>query len=173
VTWKASDPDGDDLVADVDFRPAAGDAPWVPMRRAVRGNAFGFDSRLLPDGRYLFRVTASDRPGNPDDPKSDAMVSDPVVVDNTPPAITLVSASSGKGGPVIRVRVTDALSPVAAVGWSVGAGAWTRAASDDGMTDSPDESYTISLQPENRGAYVLVRAVDAAGNTSSLSIVAP
>lgn len=173
VTWKAADPDGDDLVADVDFRPASGDGPWVPMRRGVRGNAFGFDSRLLPDGRYLFRVTASDRPGNPDDPRSAAAVSDPVLVDNTPPAIALVSASREKGAPVLRVRVTDALSPVAAVGWSVDAGPWTRAAADDGMTDSPEESYTISLQPENRGAYVLVRAVDAAGNTSSLSIVAP
>ncbi|HET9793751.1 MAG TPA: two-component regulator propeller domain-containing protein, partial [Thermoanaerobaculia bacterium] len=173
VTWKASDPDGDDLVADVDFRPAGGNGPWVPMRRGVRGNAFGFDSRLLPDGRYLFRVTASDRSGNPDDPKSDTMVSDPILVDNSPPSISLVSASAGKNGPVLRVRVTDALSPVAAAGWSVNAGPWMRAAADDGMTDSPDESYTISLQPENRGAYVLVRAVDAAGNTSSLSIVAP
>jgi len=172
VTWKASDPDGDELVADVDFRPIDGNG-WVPMRRGVRGNAFGFDSRLLPDGRYVFRVTASDRTGNPDDPKNDALVSDPVLVDNTPPAIALVSASAGKGGPVIRVRVTDALSPLAAVGWSVDAGSWTRAAAEDGMTDSPDESYTISLQPENRGAYVLVRAADAAGNTSSLSIVAP
>ncbi len=173
VTWKASDPDGDDLVADIDFRPAGGSGPWVPMRRGVRGNAFGFDSRLLPDGRYLFRATASDRTGNPDDPKSDAMVSDPVLVDNTPPAIALVSSTGGKSGPVLRVRVTDALSPIGAVGWSVNAGAWTRAAADDGMTDSPDESYTISLQPENRGAYVLIRAVDAAGNTSSLSVVAP
>jgi hypothetical protein len=173
VTWKASDPDGDELVADVDFRPAGVSGPWVPMRRSVRGNAFGFDSRLLPDGRYLFRVTASDRPGNPDDPRSDATVSDPVLVDNTPPAITLVSSTREKSGAVLRVRVADALSPIAAAGWSVDAGAWTRAAADDGMTDSPQESYTISLQPEIRGAYVLVRAVDAAGNTSSLSIVAP
>ncbi|HET7452652.1 MAG TPA: two-component regulator propeller domain-containing protein, partial [Thermoanaerobaculia bacterium] len=173
VTWKASDPDGDELVADGDFRPASGDAPGVAMRRGVRGNSFGFDSRLLPDGRYLFRVTVSDRPGNPEDPRSESMVSDPVVVDNTPPVISLVSATAAKSGPVLRVRVVDALSPIAAVGWSVSAGPWVRAAADDGMTDSPEESYTISLQPESRGAYVLVRAVDAAGNTSSLSIVAP
>jgi hypothetical protein len=173
VTWKASDPDGDELVADVDFRPAGSPERWVPMRRGVRGNAFGFDSRLLPDGRYLFRVTASDRTGNPDDPRSDSMVSDPVLVDNTPPVISLVSSERGKSGPVLRVKVSDALSPVAAVGWSVDAGPWTRAAADDGMTDSPQESYTISLQPEIRGAYVLIRAVDAAGNTSSLSVPAP
>jgi len=173
VTWKASDPDGDELVSDVEFRPADGSGSWIPMRRGVRGNSFGFDSRLLPDGRYLFRVTASDRVVNPEDPKSDSTVSDPVVVDNTPPVITLVSSSREKGVPTLRLRVTDALSPLSAVGWSVAAAPWQRASSDDGMTDSRDESYTISLLPENRGAYVLIRAVDAAGNSSSLSVIAP
>ena len=143
------------------------------MRRAVHGNAFGFDSRLLPDGRYVFRVTASDRTVNADDPRSDSGVSDPVLIDNTPPAISLSSSGSDKRGGVLHVRVADALSPIAAVGWSVDAGPWTRATPDDGMTDSPGESYTISLQRENRGAYVLIRAVDTAGNTSSLSVVAP
>ena len=173
VTWKATDPDGDELVADVAFRPIHGSESWIPMRRAVHGNAFGFDSRLLPDGRYVFRVTASDRTVNADDPRSDSAVSDPVLIDNTPPAISLSSSGSDKRGGVLQVRVADALSPIAAVGWSVDAGPWTRATPDDGMTDSPGESYTISLQRENRGAYVLIRAVDTAGNTSSLSVVAP
>ena len=173
VTWKATDPDGDDLVSDVEFRPADGDGPWVVMRRGVRGSSFGFDSRLLPDGRYLFRVTASDRPSNPEDPKSDSSVSDPVVIDNTPPVVTLLSATRGKSGAVLKVHVVDALSPLSAVGWSVDAGPWTRAVADDGMTDSRDESYTISVQPEARGAYILIRAVDAAGNSSSLSVAAP
>lgn len=175
VTWKAADPDGDELVADVDFRPGAagGAGSWIPMRRGVHGNSFGFDSRLLPDGSYLFRVAVSDRTVNPDDARSDSAESDPVVVDNTPPAIAPVSAGREKGTAVLRVRVADALSPLSAVGWSVNAGPWQRAAADDGMTDSREESYTISLPTVTHGAYVLVRAVDAAGNASSLSIPAP
>ena len=173
VTWKAADPDGDELVADVDFRPSEGTGSWIAMRRGVHGNSFGFDSRLLPDGRYLFRVAVSDRTVNPDDPRSDSATSDPVLVDNTPPAIAVVSADREKGTAVLRLKVADALSPLSAVGWSVNAGPWQRAVADDGMTDSREESYTISLATVSHGAYVLVRAVDAAGNSSSFSIAAP
>ena len=173
VTWKAADPDGDELVADIEFRPAESAGSWIPVRRGVHGNSFGFDSRLLPDGRYLFRVTVSDRTVNPDDARSDSALSDPVLVDNTPPAIAVVSSAREKGGAVLRLKVSDALSPLSAVGWSVNAGPWQRATADDGMTDSREESYTISLPTVVHGAYVLVRAVDTAGNSSSLSIAAP
>jgi hypothetical protein len=173
VTWKAADPDGDELVADIDFRPAESAGSWIPVRRAVHGNSFGFDSRLLPDGRYVFRVTVSDRTVNPDDARSDSALSDPVLIDNTPPAIAVVSSGREKAGVVLRLKVTDALSPLAAVGWSVDAGPWQRATADDGMTDSREESYTISIPTASHGAYVLIRAVDTAGNSSSLSIASP
>jgi hypothetical protein len=100
----------------------------------------------------------SDRTVNPDDARSDSALSDPVLIDNTPPAIAVVSSGREKAGVVLRLKVTDALSALAAVGWSVDAGPWQRATADDGMTDSREES---------------IRAVDTAGNSSSLSIASP
>ncbi len=172
VSWKASDPDGDELSADVDFRPE-GSGKWISMRDRVKGSSFGFDSSLLPDGRYLFRVTVSDAAANADDPKSDSRVSDPVLIDNTPPRIEVISSSRESGRTVIRLRVTDASSPLSALFWSLDAGPWGRGDADDGMTDSPAESYTIRLDPESHGAYLLVRALDAAGNAASTSVAVP
>ncbi len=172
VAWKAADPEGDEMVYDVDFRPE-GSGAWVSLRRDWKVPSLTFDSRLLPDGHYRFRVTASDRPSNPDDPKASSKVSDEVLIDNTPPAIEVVSASREKGVPVVRLRVRDASSPLAGVEWSVNALRWTRAAAEDGMTDSPEESYRISLRPEDRGAYLLIRATDAAGNAASKSLTVP
>ncbi|MGH9441396.1 MAG: hypothetical protein ACRD16_03905 [Thermoanaerobaculia bacterium] len=172
VSWKASDPDGDELTADIDFRPE-GSRSWVSMRKDVKGSSFGFDSSLLPDGHYVFRVTASDEAANPDDPKRDSRVSDPVLIDNTPPRIEVVSSGREAGRPVIRLRVSDASSPLSAVFWSVNAGAWSQGAAADGMTDSPAESYTIRLDPETHGAYLLIRALDAAGNAASTSVAVP
>jgi ligand-binding sensor domain-containing protein len=172
VSWKATDPDGDELSADVDFRPE-GSPKWVPMRQNLKGSSFGFDSSLLPDGRYVFRVTLSDAASNPDDPKSDSRDSDPILIDNTPPRIEVIPPGRNADRGVIHVRVSDASSPLAAVLWSVNAGPWSRANADDGMTDSPAESYTIKLNPSSRTAYLLIRALDAAGNAASTSVPVP
>lgn len=170
LAWKSSDPDGDDVVADIEFRPE-GSKAWIPLRRNLRGSAFTFDSDLLPGGRYRFRLTVSDRDANPDEARSVSRESEPVLVDNTPPDIELAEPASGSRS--LRIRVHDAASPISTVAWSLSARPWKLLAADDGMSDSQEESYTIPIGPESRGEYVLIRAVDAAGNASSRSFVAP
>jgi hypothetical protein len=172
VTWKATDPDGDELLTDLEFRPA-GSPTWIAMRKELRGSSFGFDSSLLPDGRYVFRATVSDSGSNPDDPKSDSKLSDPVLIDNSPPRIDILKASREGDRFVVRLKVTDASSPIAVAAWSLEAGPWNRMVPDDGMTDSPSESYKISLKPEARGGYLLIRAADSAGNPASVSLAVP
>ena len=52
-------------------------------------NTYTLDGDVLADGRYFFRVTASDRPSNPADLARQAeLVSAPVLIDNTPPVVT-------------------------------------------------------------------------------------
>jgi len=172
LTWKAVDPEGDEMVYALDFRPENSER-WMSMRKNLKSSSFTFDSAILPDGRYEFRVTASDRPANPEDPKSGSKISDPIAIDNAPPVIDVLDSGKAQKEPTVRLRVTDAASPLALVEWSVNAGSWNRAAADDGMTDSPTETYTIVLKPEQRGEYLLIRAFDAAGNVSSRSLVVP
>ena len=69
----------------------------------------------------------------------------------------------------IRFEVVDAASPVTEVEYSVNAHEWVTLVPDDGLSDSPKESYSITLKPENRSGYLLVRATDASRNVAAAS----
>ena len=62
LTWKASDPDQDPLVFDLEFRPAASER-WVSLKKGLRESFYSFDTASLPDGDYVFRLSASDERG--------------------------------------------------------------------------------------------------------------
>src|SRR5205085_1084606 len=87
VGWQADDPDGDRLVFDVWFR-GEGEQEWKSIRTNLHDNSWAVDGDSLADGRYYFKVTASDREANASGSAKDAeLVSAPVLVDNTPPAV--------------------------------------------------------------------------------------
>ena len=50
-------------------RPAG--SKWIVLRKDVRESFYSFDTTSLPDGEYVFRVTASDAESNPADAKTD------------------------------------------------------------------------------------------------------
>ncbi|HWD98765.1 MAG TPA: hypothetical protein VG345_07000, partial [Bryobacteraceae bacterium] len=64
ISWQADDPDGDKLVYDVQFR-GDGEHDWKFLRRNLHENSVTIDGDSLADGRYFFKVTASDREANP------------------------------------------------------------------------------------------------------------
>ncbi len=168
IQWKATDPDGDPMAYEIDFRPAGG-SKWMVLRKEVHDSSYSFDSTSLPDGEYVFRVTASDAESNPTDAKSTARDSPPVRLDNTPPVIRETSRSAG----VLEVEVTDGGSPLAEAEYSVDAQKWTRVEARDGLSDSPRETYVIRLPAEARGGYLLVRVTDSARNVATESFTAP
>jgi Two component regulator propeller len=168
IQWKASDPDGDSLAYDVEFRPTGG-SKWLVLRKDVRDSSYPFDSTSLPDGDYVFRVTASDAESNPGDAKTTARESSPVRLDNTPPVIQEISRGAG----LLEVEVKDAGSPLAEAEYSVDARKWTRVEAKDGLSDSPVESYVIRLPRDAGGGYLLVRVTDASRNVATASFAAP
>ena len=92
LRWTAADPNGDDLVYDLSFRPAsaAGDreGDWLEVVKDLKEDHYSFDAMSLPDGIYRFRLRASDLPSNdPDAALVAERVSDPVVIDHTPPGL--------------------------------------------------------------------------------------
>ena len=168
LQWKASDPDGDPLTYELEFH-AAGAKKWVPLRKDLRDAFYAFDSTSLPDGDYVFRLTASDADSNPTDAKSAARESAPVRVDNTPPVIRQTQSAAG----LFEFEATDAGSPVTEAEYSVDAKKWTRVEPKDGLSDSLRESYSIRLPADARGGYLLVRVTDASRNVASASFAAP
>ncbi len=168
LQWKATDPDGDPLSYELEFR-AVSSSRWMTLRKDVRDGYYAFDSTSLPDGDYVFRVTASDAENNPGDAKTTGRESAPVRIDNTPPAIRPLSSASG----VFQFEAVDAASPVTEAEYSIDAKKWTRIEPADGLSDSLRETYAIKLPPDAKGGYLLVRVTDASRNVASASFTAP
>ena len=169
LTWKATDPDGDALAYDLEFRPVAS-SRWLPLRKNLKETFYSFDSTSLPDGDYLFRVTASDAEANPDDKKTASRESSPVLVDNTPPVIR----RTGSGGvATFEFEAADAASPILEAEYSVDAKEWIRIEPKDGLSDSLTESYAIPLDGKAHGGFLLIRVTDAARNVAAASFALP
>ena len=168
LQWKATDPDGDSLVYELSFRPANG-SKWLLLRADLRESSYSFDSSSLPDGEYVFRVTASDADANPGEGKTASRDSSPVRIDNTPPALRETSRGPG----FVEIEAADSASPILEADYSVDAKRWIRIEPKDGLSDSPRETYRIVLPADAHGAYVLVRVTDAARNVATLPIAAP
>src|SRR5260370_23358892 len=93
----------------------------------------------MPDGLYELRLTVNDARDNPDTPLSDTKEGTEFQVDNTPPQITYTTSGND-----VTVHVTDKLSPIGRVEYSIDAQKWIRIQPLDGISDSPDETYKLS-----------------------------
>jgi hypothetical protein len=169
VTWKATDADGDALTYELEFRPSPGDGRWMPLKKGLRETFYSFDTTSLPDGDYVFRVTASDGEANPDEKKTASRETPAVTVDNTPPVIRKTAGSPG----VFEFEAVDAASPILEAEYSVDAKEWVRVEPKDGLSDSPRELYAIRLDPKLSSGFLLVRVTDSARNTAAASFTIP
>jgi hypothetical protein len=163
LTWSASDANGDTLEYDVEYRHV-GASDFRPLRSALSEAVLTWDTTSVPDGRYVVRVRASDRRGNPPDLAAEGVQeSEPFQVDNTPPLITLNATAAG-----VRAEVTDAASPIRRLEYSLDAGRWIEAHPEDGIADSRSETFTLRpAATPGRDQVVVVRALDRHGNSAS------
>ncbi len=168
LTWKATDADNDTLTYDIAFRPA-GSEHWLTLKKGLKEAFYSFDTAALPDGEYVFRLSASDVESNPEEGKSSSRDSSNIVVDNTPPVIRRLPGGAG----VFEFEARDNASPVFEVEYSVDAREWVRVEPTDGLSDSPLETYRIRLDPKWKGAFLLIRVTDASRNTAAASFTLP
>ena len=168
LTWKATDADNDTLTYDLEFKPAES-GHWLPLKKGLREPFYSFDTAALPDGEYVFRLTASDAESNPEEGKTFSRESSPVIVDNTPPVIARLPGAPG----VFEFEARDGASPILEAEYSVDAREWVRVEPKDGLSDSPLEAYRIKLDPKWKGAFLLIRVTDAARNVAAASFVLP
>ena len=172
ITWQAEDPDGDKLVYAVYFR-GEDEREWKLLKENLHENTYAIDGDALADGRYFFRVTASDREANPAaSARESDLVSSPVLIDNTPPVVHAGAPRRNGAAVEIDVEASDAASPLRRCEYSVDAGPWTPLEAADGVIDSPQESFHVSLRNIAPGEHVVaIRAVDSAGNAGLAKVV--
>src|SRR5262249_12794989 len=105
LTWQATDPNDDTLNYKVMYRTIA-ETDWHVLAENLTQTYYTIDGNRLPDGTYLFKVVASDLPGNP---ASTALTSeettDAIEIDNTPPTIRV-------SGPVVTGQSADVIFDV-------------------------------------------------------------
>jgi hypothetical protein len=172
ITWQADDPDGDRLIYNLYFRGEE-ESQWKLLRADMAENVYTLDGDVLADGRYFFRVTASDRPSNPADLARQAeLVSAPVLIDNTPPVVTPGMPRRAGARLEIDVDAEDRGSVLRRCEYSVDAGPWSPVEAADGVTDSMREQFPIRLEGFPSGEHLIsVRVYDAAGNAGLAKVV--
>lgn len=172
IVWQAEDPDGDRLLYDVYFR-GDGETQWKLLKSAMHDNSLTFDADVFADGKYFFRVIASDREANPPASAREAqLTSAPVMIDNTPPTVTVGTA--GRTGATARLEfeAADAASPLRRCEYSLDAGNWVPVEAADGVIDSLREKFALDLSGLAPGEHlVVIRAVDSAGNAGLAKVV--
>lgn len=188
VQWKASDPDGDNLIYWLYYR-REGDREWVIInpKEPVRGNAefFRFEpmfrGRMVPemiqrqqdvgyewkttnlaDGWYMLKVVASDECDNAADPKRVWKEAGPILVDSSKPEVAEL-AEAGKLA--WKGTAVDGTSHIARIEYNLDGEKWEMVAAADGLYDSGKEAFKIELRKAMPGEHVLtVRAIDEGGN---------
>jgi sugar lactone lactonase YvrE len=172
INWQADDPDGDRLTYSLYFR-GEDETQWKLLRANMSENTLLLDGDILADGRYYFRVVASDRPSNaPNVAREDELVSAPVLIDNTPPVVSLSAPRRTDTHVEVDADVTDRTSPLRRCEYSLDAGPWIPVEASDGVTDSPHEEFHIAIDKVRPGEHLLVvRAYDTANNAGLAKVV--
>ena len=132
-----------------------------------------WDTKTLPDGAYWLKVVASDYASNPSDPQTAQAISEPFVICNSLPQLTL------SGTPLVGAdrRVTlggsaiQSLIPITAVQYRVDGGDWLAAVAKDGLFDSTNEGFGLTTLPLTPGKHIIeVAAFNAANNKATQKV---
>ncbi len=172
IAWQADDPDGDRLIYNVYFR-GADEMQWKVLKAATHDASLTFDADVLADGKYYFRVIASDRESNPPSTAREAILdSAPVMIDNTPPVVTIGAVRYANGAAHMEWEAVDGASGLRRCEYSLDAGDWIPVEAGDGVIDSLKEKFTLDLTSLKPGEHlVAIRASDSANNTGLAKVV--
>ncbi|MBA3804449.1 MAG: hypothetical protein H0X14_01875 [Acidobacteria bacterium] len=173
LQWQAEDRNGDTLEYAIYYR-SLNEGAFRLLKDKLRDNFYTVDGATLADGRYVFRVVASDGPDNPSGQAlSGERVSEPLDIDNTPPVLRAAGEAQVSGD---RVRVTfdvdDTAGMIKRSDLSVDGAVWRAVFPEDGIADSPRERYTLDLQIAGTGEHVIsLRTFDASGNVGTTRVI--
>lgn len=172
LQWQGEDRNSDTLEYAVYYR-SLNETTFRLLKEHLRESFYTVDGASLADGRYVFKVVASDAPDNPPGfALSGERVSEPLDIDNTPPAVRTASTPQITGDRVrIVFDVEDATGRIKRADVSVDGGAWHEVFPDDGIADSQRERYSLDLALPGAGEHTIsVRAFDNSNNVGNVSV---
>lgn len=166
ISWRAEDADSDRLVYTLSYR-REGEGEWHPLRDSMVDALTVWDTTTVPDGRYSLRVTAADAPSNVSGRALSGERESPAFdIDNTSPVIVIDLPRPAAPSRLTFV-VRDAQTQIDRVEYSIGGAPYRPLAPIDGVADSREERYELTLPAGTPLSRVMVRAVDSMQNTST------
>jgi len=174
IQWQATDENSDRLLFSLEYRPGQAEH-YLPLADELTGNKYEWQTQHVPDGWYTVRLTAHDYLDNPaDSARTGGRVSEPVLIDNTPPALNGLQAQIlGNGRVRLTATAADELSAVRSVAYSIdGSDTYQASLPQDLIYDSTSEDWGVTISDLSPGGHVLaVRVIDAKGNTAYRQLI--
>ena len=174
LQWQAEDRNGDQLEYTVYYR-AVGETAFRLLKERLRDNFYAVDGAALGNGRYVFKIVASDAPDNSlGQALTGERTSEPVDIDNSPPVVRAEGTPQvGTDGRAhVRFVVEDGGGMVKRADVSLDGEEWRSVFPEDGIADSPREVFVLELPLSRAGEHTIsLRAFDASGNMSSARVL--
>lgn len=174
ISWQAEDEDGDRLVYSLYFR-GEDEQQWKLLRGNFADSSLLLEGDVFADGKYHFRILASDSPSNAGPAaRQSQLVSAPVLFDNTPPVLR--AGLPRRTGTAVEVEVdaADGASGLRRAEYSLDAGAWAPLDPVDGIIDGREEKFRIRIENLTPGEHlIVVRAFDSSNNAGLTKVVTP
>lgn len=168
VSWQARDQNNDQLTFDM-YIQSKDESTWRQLKAQFTQNWYVWDSRLMPDGMYRFKIIAHDKASNPiPNAKKTEKLSDWFIIDNNGPDLVGVRVKKGSGDSLqISFALQDDWSSIQEVQISMDMQSWIAILPVDRVADTQHEDflYKIPAQP-TIPASIVVKAKDASENIS-------
>jgi hypothetical protein len=171
VSWAVDNPDEDQSAYTIEVR-REGEARW---RRLVKASdpatktTYEWNTETFPDGYYRLRVKGSDRSANAATrARMSHHTSELFLIDNNRPAVNGLTVKY----PAATARISDSMSPISELSYSIDDGPWKLGDTRDGIFDELTEMVQIDLpRGLEPGLHTLaIRVADEGGNIGSASV---
>ena len=172
ISWQAEDADGDRLLYTLYFRGEE-ERQWKMLRSNFGDTSMLLDGEVFADGKYLFRVVASDKMSNAAGAAREAeLISAPILFDNTPPTVTAGVARRNGSTVEVDIQARDAVSALRRAEYSLDAAAWVPMDPVDGVLDGLQEQFRLRVENLTPGEHLIViRVFDSAGNVGLTKVI--
>ncbi|HOJ49689.1 MAG TPA: fibronectin type III domain-containing protein [Spirochaetota bacterium] len=174
LEWNAYDADRDTLEYKIFFKKE-GNNQWLPLVENIYNtNSFTFDSSLLPDGYYNFKLVVSDSPTNTYEEAEISEETTPLyLIDNTPPIIEITKYQEVGGNIRLEGIIEDNAGIVSKAFYSINAKEWIFFKPSDEIFDSSKETFIITipkkeLEKINENNIIFIRALDERDNAKTI-----
>ncbi len=172
IQWNAQDPNNDSIRYTLYFR-GEGETEWKLVEEKLTVNRMSLNMGGVADGRYRFRLVASDEMSNPlGVGLTDEKLSDEVVFDNSRPLVNAPQATPAGRRATIRLAAEDQLTLIGSAKVDLDNGEPYPLFPTDGLLDQQREQFEWITPELTPGEHVATfNIADRYGNTSVAKVV--